>query len=108
MLQPLVENTFVSPFALMSPPNHHLVHHRVGGWLPRDQRVLEAWIEKKIEQASRSKPEDFHPVIKEFQCLIEEDPEIWMAFHQMFEQVPKKPPYIDDPTKKLQVCDAPN
>jgi len=82
-----------------------LVHHRVGGWLPRDQRVVEAWLSKKIAQLeqSGSSPKDWHPVIKEFRGLIEEDAEIFMGFHQMFEQVPFKPPYNKDPTGQSQV-----
>lgn len=81
------------------------VRHRVGGWLPKDQRVLEAWLDRKIkaiEQRNR-KAADWHPVIQEFQHLIESDAEIWMGFHQMFEQVPLKPPYNNDPTGKPQV-----
>lgn len=82
-----------------------IVQHRVGGWLPRDHRALEAWLAKQIAKVNDSiyKDKEFSPVIQEFQNLIEQDPEIWMGFHQMFEQVPTKPPYNDDPTKKPQV-----
>ncbi|KAK0486796.1 phosphatidylserine decarboxylase-like protein [Armillaria luteobubalina] len=60
-----------------------LVRHRIGGWLPRDHQ----------------------PVIKEFQDLIERDAEIYMDFHQMFDQVPTKPPYNNDPTGTCQIRD---
>ena len=40
---------------------------------------------------------EFHPVIKEFQAFIEGDPVVYMGFHQMFEQVPNKYPYNNDP-----------
>ena len=82
-----------------------IVHHRVGGWLPRDHHVLEAWLDKKLKKAEARQytPESFAPVIREFQHLIESDPEIYMGFHQMFEQVPLKPPYNNDPTGKCQV-----
>lgn len=83
--------------------SHHHVHHRVGGWLPRDQRVLERWIEKRINKLTATPVTEWHPVILDFKKLIEDDPDIWMGFHQMFEQVPKKPPYNEDPTKKPQV-----
>lgn len=81
------------------------VHHRIGGWLPRDQRVLESWLAKKIAIVEKrgKKPREFHPVIQEFQQLIENNAEIYMGFHQMFEQVPLKPPYNNDPTGKPQV-----
>ncbi|PBK88077.1 phosphatidylserine decarboxylase-like protein [Armillaria gallica] len=81
-----------------------VVEHRIGGWLPRDHRVLERWLAKKIEQCS-VKTQDFHPVIQEFKNLIEQNAEIYMGFHQMFEQVPTKPPYNNDPAGKSQVRD---
>ncbi|MFH1161159.1 MAG: phosphatidylserine decarboxylase family protein [bacterium] len=51
--------------------------------------------------------EDTHllPVVEEFKVLIETDPEIYMLFHQMFDQVPRKAPYNHDPTGKPQVRD---
>jgi phosphatidylserine decarboxylase len=85
-----------------------LIEHRVGHWLPRNQKVLESWLAKKIAQVehpSRSVKKPHH-VIQEFQKLIEDDPEIFMGFHQMFEQVPTKPPYNNDPTGKPQVPDS--
>jgi phosphatidylserine decarboxylase len=82
-----------------------IVKHRIGGWLPKNQDVLESWLAKRIkivEDRKRS-PKDFAPVIQKFQHLIESDAEIYMGFHQMFEQVPLKPPYNNDPTGKPQV-----
>ncbi|MDC8748544.1 phosphatidylserine decarboxylase family protein [Xanthomonas campestris] len=46
-----------------------------------------------------------HPVIEDFKAVIEGDAQIYMLFHQMFEQVPHKPPYNQDPTGKPQVRD---
>lgn len=88
-------------------PASKLVSHRIGGWLPRDHRVLEEWLAKRIaEVETRWKTHadlPLHPVIQEFQDLIEGDPAVYMGFHQMFEQVPTKPPYNKDPTGKPQV-----
>ncbi|KAK0231738.1 phosphatidylserine decarboxylase-like protein [Armillaria nabsnona] len=81
-----------------------VVPHRVGGWLPRDQRVIAHWLAKKIAQCAAD-PQPFQPVIQEFQALIEGDAEIYMGFHQMFDQVPNKPPYNNDPVGKSQVRD---
>ncbi|PBK64649.1 hypothetical protein ARMSODRAFT_996703 [Armillaria solidipes] len=81
-----------------------VVEHRIGGWLPRDHRVVERWLAKKIVQCS-VKTQAFHPVIQEFKNLIEQDAEIYMGFHQMFEQVPTKPLYNNDPAGKPQVRD---
>jgi phosphatidylserine decarboxylase len=89
------------------PRQPRWVQHRLGSWLPNDQNVLEKWLEKMIsyvEDLSRIHV-PFHPVIEEFKDFIERDPVIYMGFHQMFEQVPKKPPYDQDPTGKPQVRD---
>ncbi|KAI0752494.1 phosphatidylserine decarboxylase-domain-containing protein [Daedaleopsis nitida] len=85
------------------------VYHRIGGWLPKDHRILQNWLDKHIAAVeARHKKSTFtalHPVIQEFKELIEGDSVIRMGFHQMFEQVPHKPPYCHDPTGKPQVRD---
>lgn len=85
-----------------------IVRHRIGGWLPRDQNVLRAWIAKQLEKCNHPSRQTkaFAPVIQDFQNLIEQDAEVWMAFHQMFEQVPTKPPYDKDPNGEDQVRDT--
>jgi len=49
-------------------------------------------------------PEELHPVIQEFQRVIEEDPILYLGFHQMFDQVPHEPLYDKDPNGDPQVC----
>jgi len=78
--------------------------YRVGEWLPSDQSVLEDWLAALIEEVEAEK-RPLHPVIDEFKTLIERDAQINMLFHQMFEQVPHKPPYDKSPTGKPQVRD---
>lgn len=78
--------------------------HRVGQWLPADQRILEDWLAALIEEVT-ARPVPLHPVIEDFKVLIENDAQVYMLFHQMFEQVPRKPPYNKDPTGKPQVRD---
>ncbi|KAF5390387.1 hypothetical protein D9757_005309 [Collybiopsis confluens] len=85
--------------------NSHIVHHRVGGWLPKDHRVLESWVDKKLKKAEQLPPSEWHPVVQEFQQIIEEDPELYRGFHEMFEQVPDKPPYNQDMLGKPQIRD---
>ena len=78
--------------------------YQVGKWQSSDQEHLEKWQAKLIEETETvNKP--FHPVIQEFKDLIEGDPQLYMLFCQMFEQIPQKPPYINDPTGKPQVRD---
>ena len=78
--------------------------HRIGlgDWLPSDQVFLDRWLEAII-QKTHAEQKALHPVIADFGDLIESDPEIFMLFNQMFEQVPRKPPYNKDPTGKRQV-----
>jgi phosphatidylserine decarboxylase len=78
--------------------------HRVGKWLPEDQQFLQDWLANLIEEALLRKV-PLHPIIQEFKALIENDAEIYMLFHQMFEQVPRKPPYNKDPAGTPQVRD---
>lgn len=78
--------------------------HRVGKWLPRDQRVLDDWLAALIEDVT-ARPQPLHPIIEDFKALIEGDAQAYMLFHQMFEEVPRKPPYNKDPTGAPQVRD---
>lgn len=73
------------------------------GWLPQTYQTLEAWITTKTVEVEKGEDKPFHPVIQEFQQLIEGDAEIFMGFHQMFDQVPRRAPYNKDPTGKPQV-----
>jgi len=50
-------------------------------------------------------PRPLHPVVADFRDVIESDPAIFMLFNQMFEQVPRRPPYDEDPTGKCQLRD---
>lgn len=78
--------------------------YRVGAWLPSDHAFLVRWLEAMI-QKTHAEAKALHPVIADFRDLIESDPEIFMLFSQMFEQVPRRPPYNRDPTGKPQVRD---
>ncbi|KAG8815057.1 hypothetical protein FRC17_000873 [Serendipita sp. 399] len=95
------------------PATPLIVPHRVGGWLPSDHRVLQRWQARKLHQLKKKRdhtnsagPMISVPVIVEFKELIEGDPIIYMYFHEMFDQVPTKPPYDKDPTgTKPQIRD---
>jgi phosphatidylserine decarboxylase len=53
---------------------------------------------------SQDNIEPFHPVVADFKRLIEEDADIYMGFHQIFDEIPDQPQYQDDPTGNPQVC----
>src|SRR5208283_616609 len=74
--------------------NHsrHYTTARLGRWLPAEPRHLNDWLTKAIEAAEQKKA-PFHPVVEEFRAMIENDPEMYMHFTQMFEQqAPFTPP----------------
>lgn len=52
------------------------------------------------------KPKELHPVIQEFSEMIERDTRIYLLFTSMFEQVPDKKPYNNDPTGHRQIRDC--
>ncbi|HWT12635.1 MAG TPA: phosphatidylserine decarboxylase family protein [Allosphingosinicella sp.] len=80
----------------------HRLTHSLGHWMPRDRGVVEQWLGRLIDQVTRD-PKPLHPIIADFKALIEDDPEIYMLFHMMFDEVPEK--YRDDPTGAPQVRD---
>ncbi|MBV7280354.1 phophatidylserine decarboxylase associated domain-containing protein [Xanthomonas vasicola pv. musacearum] len=88
---------------------HCHIAHRVGQWLPSDQRVLDDWLNALVREVDadtlKASPRPLHPVIEDFKALIEGDAQIYMLFHQMFEQVPHKQPCNRYPTGKPQVRD---
>lgn len=75
----------------MNHSKHHSRHlrhtARLGRWLPSDPKHLNEWLKKAIEAAEKKKA-PFHPVVEEFLCTIEHDPEMYMYFTQMFEEQP--------------------
>ena len=76
--------------------------YRVGKWLPSDQAVLDRWLAAQI-QAVAANPQPLQPVVQEFKDLIEHDAQLYMWFHQMFEQLPRTPQFEDDPMGVPQI-----
>lgn len=64
---------------------------RLGEWLPRNPDDIDRWLKNTIDEAEK-KAAPFHPVVREFQHMIESDPVIYMYFKQMFEEQPRFPP----------------
>ncbi|KAG9784277.1 hypothetical protein KCU88_g2856, partial [Aureobasidium melanogenum] len=76
------------------PKEHHM--HRTGEWLPHDHRAHKEWLGGVIDYVDQN-PKELHPVLREFQELIENNTRVWLLFNSMFQQVPNKPPYNNDP-----------
>ena len=67
---------------------------RRAGWLPGDQDELEAWLAGHRERVEAKGDQVVpHPVIEEFQELIDRDPVVRMYLNQMIAQVPQGKPY---------------
>ena len=61
----------------------------VGEWLPSDQAALDASVKAFIDQVESDKVDRLlHPAVQELKELIENDPEVYMFFTQMFRQDP--------------------
>ena len=78
--------------------------YRVGEWLPSDQAVLNAWMKDLIARAETG-DDELLPVVAEFKELIESDPEIYMYFHLMYDQVPHSAKFKNDPTGRPLIRD---
>ena len=83
-------------------PRRDVVPYRVGHWLPSDRRVLNLWLAAlKDEAQAQAKPVE--PEVAAFRALIENDADVYMYFHQMFEELPSAPEFKTDPTGEPQV-----
>lgn len=91
--------------AMLPPPRPSpRAPYRVGKWLPSDRNHLNLWL-ADLKRETEGDPLPLHPTIKDFQTLIETDPEVYMFFHQMFDDLPNDPYYREDPTGAPQVRD---
>ncbi|KAI6908245.1 hypothetical protein KC318_g3598 [Hortaea werneckii] len=84
------------------PKEHHV--HRPGGWLPADSRIHREWLGRQIEDARRN-PKYLVPVLQEFKDFIEGNTRVYMWFNAMFDEIPVKKPYANDPTGHKQIRD---
>src|SRR3984885_6546501 len=67
---------------------------RRAGWLPEDQDDLESWLDGHRERGeARGEQVVLHPVLTEFQDLIDTDPVVRMYINQMIAQVRSPKPY---------------
>ena len=88
----------------MSPQRHASVASltsRLGGWLPLDPSHLSKWLKSTIAEAEQ-RSASFHPVVREFRDMIENDPVMNMYFTLMFEQQPRSAPTSGSGDVKLE------
>jgi phosphatidylserine decarboxylase len=67
---------------------------RLGGWLPSSQDALEEWLSGHRERvAAEGGQAVLHPVLAEFQTLIDSDPVVRLYLNEMITQVPQNRHY---------------
>jgi phosphatidylserine decarboxylase len=84
-------------------PKKHRIH-KPGAWLPADHRVHREYMRRVTKYADEN-PKELTPVLQEFKEFIETTPRVYMYFVQMFEEIPQKQPYQNDPTGTPQLRD---
>ncbi|KAJ5810634.1 uncharacterized protein N7503_002852 [Penicillium pulvis] len=89
----------------MAPSKEHThpLHH-LGSWMPSDHDAHREWLGGVIKHVDNNEKE-LHPVLKEFQDLIETNTRVYMLLEGMFKEVPKKKPYSQDPTGHPEIRD---
>ncbi len=74
----------------------------VGQWQQSDQLFFDKWLAELVN-GIESVEKPLLPVIQDFKELIEEDPELYMLFNQMFDQLPESTAFSKDPTGNPQI-----
>ncbi|KAF9177110.1 hypothetical protein BGZ51_008938 [Haplosporangium sp. Z 767] len=69
---------------------------RCGQWMSAEHQVHRDWLGSIIKDVDAKPNKELHPVIQEFQQLIETTPRVYMLLESMFEEIPHKPPYNKD------------
>ncbi|KAJ5681435.1 uncharacterized protein N7477_001375 [Penicillium maclennaniae] len=82
--------------------SHHL--HKIGGWMHPDYSAHQEWLGGIIKHVD-SKEHTLHPVLKEFQDLIESNTRVYALIEGMLREVPRKKPYHTDPTGHPEIRD---
>lgn len=75
--------------------------HQTGDWQSADRQALLKQ-RNRLDQDSGAGENALPllPVIAEFKALIENDPELFMLFTEMFNQIPREPQFLHDATGK--------
>ncbi|KXG51825.1 Phosphatidylserine decarboxylase-related protein [Penicillium griseofulvum] len=82
---------------------HHL--HKVGKWMPADHKAHKEWLGGIIRKVDENEEKTLHPVLEEFKQLIETNTRVYMLLTGMFKEVPRKKPYVHDPTGNPEIRD---
>ncbi|KAI9925753.1 hypothetical protein MW887_005559 [Aspergillus wentii] len=87
---------------------HHVPRlHQLGKWMPSSHSIHRDWLGEIITHVDQN-PRDLHPVLVEFQDLIESNTRVYLLISSMFEEIPHKKPYSQDPIGNPQIRDYPH
>jgi phosphatidylserine decarboxylase len=81
-----------------------LTRRRLGKWPHSHHESNRDWFSDILQDADNN-PQHLHPVLKEFQHLIETTPRLFMLFESMFRDVPNKGRYTHQINGKPQIRD---
>ncbi|KAL7823504.1 Phophatidylserine decarboxylase domain-containing protein [Trichoderma gracile] len=95
--------------SLVPLPTRRQKPHRVGGWLPKDPQLLIGWLKDLVTEVKKTK--SIAPVgsfflsepVQQLKELIESTAELRMLAQGMFDEVPDKAPYNEDPVGNKQL-----
>ncbi|KAH6605069.1 phosphatidylserine decarboxylase [Trichoderma cornu-damae] len=83
--------------------------HRVGGWLPKDPQLLINWLRDLVAEVNEHKSSApkrsllLSKPVQDLRDLIESTAELRMLASAMFDEVPNKAPYNEDPVGNKQI-----
>ncbi|PTB74200.1 hypothetical protein M440DRAFT_1403561 [Trichoderma longibrachiatum ATCC 18648] len=95
--------------SLVPFPTRRQKPQRVGGWLPKDPQLLIEWLRDLVAEVKKTK--SIAPVgsfflsdpVQQLKELIESTAELRMLAQGMFDEVPDKAPYNEDPVGNKQL-----
>lgn len=77
---------------------------RPGKWTPADQKAHREWMGQIVRRVDED-PQALHPVMQEFQYVIESSPKLYMLFQSMLHEVPHDHGYKDQINGESQIRD---
>ena len=72
-------------------------NHRLGFWLPKDRKIIVAWVKKLMKSVRAGDPQQLDPTLQALQNLVDNHPVLKPLSEDMFTEVPDIEPYKKDP-----------
>ncbi|KAJ0418615.1 Phophatidylserine decarboxylase-domain-containing protein [Aspergillus carlsbadensis] len=80
-------------------------YHKIGQWMPPTYDAHQEWLGGVIAHVDSKTAHELHPVLGEFQHLIETNTRVYMLVSAMFAEIPKNRHYRTDPTGSSEIRD---